>query len=428
MAAGDDRSPNYPPPAKRQKKTSTTTAAAASSLGLDVLLEIFMRLPSLATLVRAALTCRAWRRAVASSPDFRRRFRETHPAPLLLGLFFDPPDATSVQAPAIPIFPTFVPARAADDRDHTAAVRGGDFFLLTSLQERPGGCWDIHDCRGGYILVGNRAQKVMAVLNPLARRSERFFDFGHGSEDTTHHGNAMALDARLLCSEENPKSFRVVRATVFSSDTGDWSILPWVDVLPIHPPMEYKPWLLNSNMRAKGLLYWVYSNRKHMLTLDTATMDFSVAELPKLVMSRECSFAAGETIDGRPCVVYALKFGVCLFFQRIDEDGVKRWLMDKPTSLGTQLDAIFGKLKDKYSELKVMAVSDGFAYLATSLRYHCAYATTPSWVLSLCLETMKLEKLFQRPYEFESCVHPYVMSWPLSLVGNYGRFALKDSP
>nr|CAB3477551.1 unnamed protein product [Digitaria exilis] len=422
MAAGDDGSPTYPPPAKRQKKTSTT--AAAPPLGLDVLLEIFMRLPSLATLVRAALTCRAWRRAVASSPDFRRRFRETHPAPLLLGLFFDPPDATSVQAPAIPIFPTFVPARGADDRDHTAAIRGGDFFF-TTLQERPGG-WDIHDCRGGYIL------------------------------DTTHHGNAglpeahgaschlcyppeMALDARLLCSEENPKSFRVViiahdkpslqvRATVFSSDTGDWSILPWVDVLPIHPPMEYKPWLLNSNMRAKGLLYWVYSNRKHMLTLDTATMDFSVAELPKLVMSRECSFAAGETIDGRPCVVYALKLGVCLFFQRIDEDGVKRWLMDKPTSLGTQLDAIFGKLKDKYSELKVMAVSDGFAYLATSMRYHCAYATTPSWVLSLCLETMKLEKLFQRPYEFESCVHPYVMSWPLSLVGNYGRFALKDSP
>ncbi|CAO2170555.1 unnamed protein product [Urochloa humidicola] len=286
-----DRSPADPPPAKRRKESSAT---AAASLGHDVLFEIFIRLPSLATLVRAACSCRA----VASSRDFRRRFRETHPAPLL-GLFFDHPGAD--QTPALPVFPSFVPTRGVD-RDLTAAIRGGDFFL-TSLQERPGGLhgWDILDCRGGYILVGNRAQKAMAVLNPLAQRSEQFFDFGHGHDahEDNLHGNAsfpeahdachlccsefeVALDASLLCSEEDPKSFRIViiahdksrvRATVFSSDTGEWSGSPWVDDPRIPLPVPSKVWLLNSNMQANGMLYWVYNNLRHMLILDTATME-----------------------------------------------------------------------------------------------------------------------------------------------------------
>ncbi|CAN6208384.1 unnamed protein product [Urochloa humidicola] len=217
-------SPSYSPPAKRRKKSSPTTAASLSD---DVLLDIFMRLPSLATLVRAALTCRAWRRAVASSRDFRRLFQQTHPAPQL-GLFFDPPGAGAVETPvAIPVFPSFVPAPGAD-MDQAAAVRGGDFFL-TSLQQRQGAFhgWDIHDCRGGYILVGNNDQKTMAVLNPMARRSELFFDLCHCHEDTldgskrgfpvahdTCHlccsETEVALDARLLCSDQDPKSFRVI--------------------------------------------------------------------------------------------------------------------------------------------------------------------------------------------------------------------------
>jgi hypothetical protein len=60
-------------------------------------------------------------------------------------------------------------------------------------------------------------------------------------------------------------------------------------------------------------------------------------------------------------------------------------------TLDPQLDGVLGKLKGKYSELKVVA------YLATWVRYR--FDTSLSWVLSLCLETMQLEKLFQRPHE-----------------------------
>ncbi|EES01032.2 hypothetical protein SORBI_3003G211900 [Sorghum bicolor] len=412
-----DRSRTHsPPPVKRQKKSSTTTVA---SLADDILLEIFLRLPSLATLVRAALTCRGWRRAVASSPAFRRRFRETHPAPLL-GLFFNPPGA--VQDPALPAFPSFVPTRGTD-RDQAAAVRGGDFFL-TSLQERHGvhNGWGIHDCRGGYLLLANADQLTMAVTNPLARRRESFFDFGHEDTLEGHRVHAFAHQACLLCSDEDPTSFRVsrVRATVFSSDTGEWSVRPWVDI-PARP-QRGRFWLLNGNMQTNGFLYWVYKNCKYMVSLDAATMDFSVAELPVFLKNRLCSFVVGEMNNGEPCIVYAINFTVGVLLRRTDSDGVERWVLDRAEILETQLGLVLGKLMENYNEVQVVAVRDGFAYLATSERSN--RSSTPSWFLSLCLETMKLEKLFWRTYD--SFVQPYVMPWPPALVGNYGRFALED--
>ncbi|TVU00491.1 hypothetical protein EJB05_54073, partial [Eragrostis curvula] len=324
MAAGS--SPTHRPPAKRRKKPSTTTVAA---LGEDILLEIFLRLPSLATLVRAALTCRGWRRAVASSPAFRRRFRELHPAPLL-GLFFETPSVVQT----LPAFPSFVPARRRD-RDLSAVVRGGDFFL-TSIQEHPDlpHSWDIVDCRGGYVLIMNGDQETMA---------------------------------------------------------------------------------------ANGSLYCVYKNRKHMVTLDTATWEFSVAELPRCLRNRRCSFVVGETRDGAPCIVYAIDFKVGLLLRGADADGAEGWMLDRVVPLETELGQILGQQMDNYNELKVVAVRDGFGYLATSMFNH---GPAPSWFFSLCLKTMKLETLFQRTRD--TGVHPYVMTWPSSLVGNRGTFALEN--
>ena len=399
--------------------SSTTTTVA--SLGEDILLEIFLRLTCLATLVRAALTCRGWRRAVASSPAFRRRFRQLHPAPLL-GLFFNPPGA--VQEPALPAFPSFVPTRGTD-RDQAAAVRGGDFFLTSLQQRRPGvhNGWDIHDCRGGYVLLANGDQETMAVVNPLARRSERFFDYGHGDTLEGHRVYAVGHRACLLCSDENPTSFRVViiahdksrvRATVFCSDTGEWSIRPWVHIPGKPRRGRGEGWIRSCNVQAQGFLYWVYKNRKHMLTLDTATMDFSVDELPIFLQNRFCSFLVGEMKNGEPCIVYAINFTVGVLLRRAENHGVDRWVLDKAELLETQLGQVLGNVMEDYNKVEVVGVRDGFVYLATLDELNDS--STPSWFLSLCLETMILEKLFQRTYD--SSVHPYIMPWPPSLVGN----------
>ncbi|VAI91502.1 unnamed protein product [Triticum turgidum subsp. durum] len=135
------------PPAK--KKPPTTI----SDLDQDTLREILLRLLSLPSLVRAALSCRAFLDAVRSSSAFRRRFRALHPPPIL-GLFLSIEHAVS---------PAFVPLRRLPDPDLAAAVRGADFFLtrLPVPEDDKEDCedavfqWSICDCRGGFVLLGN---------------------------------------------------------------------------------------------------------------------------------------------------------------------------------------------------------------------------------------------------------------------------------
>uniref|UniRef100_A0A0D9X898 F-box domain-containing protein n=1 Tax=Leersia perrieri TaxID=77586 RepID=A0A0D9X898_9ORYZ len=69
-----------PPPSTTAPKPSTTTI---SDLNEDLLLQILLRLPSLTNLVCTAFTCRPWLTAIASSSEFRPRFRALHPEPLL---------------------------------------------------------------------------------------------------------------------------------------------------------------------------------------------------------------------------------------------------------------------------------------------------------------------------------------------------------
>uniref|UniRef100_A0A0D9WZI6 F-box protein AT5G49610-like beta-propeller domain-containing protein n=1 Tax=Leersia perrieri TaxID=77586 RepID=A0A0D9WZI6_9ORYZ len=409
--------------------------------------DFFIRLPSLAALVRAALTCREWRRAVASSPEFRRRFHATHPDPLL-GLFFSIPGPA--QTPNLPAFPSFAPT-CCRDCDTSAAVRGSDFFL-TSLQarlEEEHQNWDIIDCCRGYCLLMNWDDALLAVFNLLTRRIEfvvymtspEFFKEACGNR------HPALLNARLLCSDDNgqPKSFRLVvlslddsriRANICSSDTGEWSSLPWVEKMPtpLRSTESFRSncWLQNQgSMQANGVLYWVYKDWRYLVSLDTATMVFSVVPLPQCLI--HCSFDVDETKDGATCIVYEDGLNVGVLLHTKDDDGADRWVVDRVVFLRYELDEILRAglhddsalfhLVDNSRWLYVLTVQDGYAYLSTHEKLHDP--ETPCWFLSLCLETMKLERLFRRT--FDGDVHPYIMAWPPSLVGDYGRFAVEDT-
>lgn len=76
------------------------------------------------------------------------------------------------------------------------------------------------------------------------------------------------------------------------------------------------------------------------------------------------------------------------------------------------------------TKLNVLEVLDGYVYMTTSNMNACA--EKPCWFLSLCLETMKLERLFWR--KFDRDMHLYFMAWPSSLLGKCERFAWEDTP
>ncbi|XP_037409607.1 uncharacterized protein LOC119272147, partial [Triticum dicoccoides] len=202
-------------------------------------------------------------------PPFRRQFIDLHPAPLL-GLFFGTP-FPNVPHNDFQCIPAFAPARR-NDPELVAAILSGDFFL-TTLQARDGpeAYWIVYDAHGGYLLLKKLGELLLALLNPLARWCERFFDLSDAhifDDDDDREGNGQFLHAGLICDDENPESFRIfclvahgkfrLRAAVFSSFLGiggDWFLSPWLDVPHADPEGGQGDLLPESGMRVGNFIY-----------------------------------------------------------------------------------------------------------------------------------------------------------------------------
>ncbi|NP_001149164.2 F-box domain containing protein [Zea mays] len=398
-------------PAEPRAPPAPTTIGDLSD---DLLREILLRLPSLPSLVCASLSCRAFLAAVRSSRTFRRRFRALHPPPLL-GFFFDPDGNEN---------PTFMPIRRGSDRGHAAAVRGLDAFLTRVPHEDdvfPG--WQIMECRGGCLLLLNWRTKQLAAYNPLTGALDLVpklpDDICKG-----HRGKFISGDFFLVVPDDEApdrRSFRVVsschdkyrvRVAVFSSATRKWQILPWSEPVPTQPASG-KYWLL-SGRQVSGFLCWSHHKNAYKVLLDTATLQFSVIDLPYGLSGQGHLYRTGDTKDGKLCIVAAIDFSLFVWFRTPDAGGIDRWVLRHVLQLEDEvLEATEGS-RNELEQLKVFAILDGIVYMTTFETFRDA--TLPCWYLSFCLETRKLEKLFY--VKANGHAHPYFMPWPTALVGN----------
>ncbi|CAN6340465.1 unnamed protein product [Urochloa humidicola] len=209
----------------------------------DLLGEVFLRLPpdDIACLLRASLACKRWRRILAD-PAFRRRHRELHRTPRVLG-FFHPVSKD------FPYLSRYVPVNPAS--------------------RRPAGCdlpgWQILDCRHGRALfatpspsLGTEVILDFLVWGPLTGEQRRL------PRPSPPPTTGVMFNAAVLCAASAAAggcdhrgchggpflvSFifstwirdngYITSACVYSSETGDWSELASVH----HPfvPIDCQP-------------------------------------------------------------------------------------------------------------------------------------------------------------------------------------------
>ncbi|KAE8776760.1 hypothetical protein D1007_50576 [Hordeum vulgare] len=372
--------PPSPPPPKRQKSPAAAPTTICA-LGDDLLREIFLRLPSLPTLVRAALTCRASLRAVRSSPAFRRRFRELHSA-ALLGVFLDIFESDT---------PAFRPLRLHPDPDLAAA-----------------------DCHDGRVVLVSYNSEHMAVYDPFTRALDLFpRPPGEICED-------MYVEYHVLSSDEDRGPLSVVcvcheacgaQAAVLSSETGEWQVFPFVDAAAMQPGDDGEK-SSGNGMLVNGSIYWTDGSQSLARVLNTSTLHFSRIDLPPRIEGQG-ALTAGGTKDGRLCIITTVKLALVVWFRRTDDDGSERWTLQKTFQLEQDVharDHCFGH--DRIA-MKVLAIVNGFVYLST---YCEPDRDLPGLFLSFCLETAKLNKLCTILHI--DSLYPYIMAWPPCLVLN----------
>ncbi|KAL6615533.1 hypothetical protein ACP70R_037803 [Stipagrostis hirtigluma subsp. patula] len=423
-----------PPPASccPLRCSKATIRCLAHDATVQLLRHVLLRLPSLTALARAAFTCRWMRRLVASDPEFRRLFRATHPPPLL-GLFFDSPSPTIV-----PAIPSFVPARR-NDPDIAGAILAGDFFL-TALQVEPRvpPRWCAIDSRDGHLLLMNWANRMLAVLNPLAWQIEGYFDLN--ALNFLDGADFVVTEGRLLCTDEHPSRFRIfclvhdasrVQVVVFAHDDRDGVLLPSIAAPDRPDPEDDRLDWVENGTQAGEFIYWFYSNHEFVIILDTNTKNprcYVQGVHPSLTLDEFESYVLGEdqryTVDQVtgitrqlplvPYIVYANGITISTLYGGMDGDLNGRWTATELIDLNSPG---FPEIHHHHREL--VALRDGILYFATlRIRQHHG---NPSLFASLDMERKKSRVLFLRTYD--AGFQPYHMPWPRFLLGDYGVFA-----
>uniref|UniRef100_A0A0A9EYA8 F-box protein AT5G49610-like beta-propeller domain-containing protein n=1 Tax=Arundo donax TaxID=35708 RepID=A0A0A9EYA8_ARUDO len=367
-------------------------AAIAVVLGEDLLREVFIRLPTSDDLLRAALACKPFLRAARNGP-FLRRFRRFHPfsCPRLLGCLFRRGGPGHRRRP-------FLLTSPSSSSSSAAAAHGGDFAF--SFLTGGDFAFSLLDCRNGRVLLKNMVSRELAVADPVARRClslpaapvDRAVGYGLVADD----GDSSAF--RVVCVSRDAAS-RELRALVLSSGE-----LFWSDV----GGRACQPDLVGSRpMQANRSLYWRLEGGERMVAFSTATMEFSLLQLPPSL--RQLSFDVVEKGDEEGNVLHLLTMsGFCIevWTGTGDGDGGMAWRrVEKSVRFHKVLTEMFKPSVESYQhELDVVGVAAGVVFVR-------------QWnhLFSIDLETMKLRMLSNEGC-FGALIFPYTIAWPPSFL------------
>uniref|UniRef100_A0ACD5U4F4 Uncharacterized protein n=1 Tax=Avena sativa TaxID=4498 RepID=A0ACD5U4F4_AVESA len=461
--------PALPP---RKKKSRQPAATTILSLGDELLREVFLRLPSLPSLVRAALACPAFLRAVRSSPAFRRRFRELH-SPTILGAFLvndEPP------------MPTFVPVCLRgrhSDPDHAAALRGLDVFL-TRLPDAIGDKkYDGEDKEEEAEDEVEKDAEDEVEEDAEDEDEEDTEDEDEDREDEEEDGRSgwsmsVCRDVHVQDEEDaedegwymsrccdgyvvlvrprwNTKKvavydpltgalhlFPVPPDEVFSGEPeeteAEYHVIPSEaddrsfrllcvpkgnggDQIAVLSPdaMEWRIFPAGVRLQEEGNVKLVKNGLVYWACPDEDedyihVLNIATLQFSQIDLPTGLSGVYGETKDGKLCLVRGSDLVLDIWVQRAGKDGVDEWKRDRKFRMVDAISNLDLNIRDECPQLNVVAIIGGIVYLSIH------QDEPPNWLLSFCLETRELKKLGHIT-SFEFC-YPYIMAWPPSLVHN----------
>ncbi|KAM3350934.1 hypothetical protein ACQJBY_023143 [Aegilops geniculata] len=373
------------------KKTKTTPARPVAALGDDLLGEIFLRLPDMASLASAALVCKSWGR-VACVPAIYRRFQSLRSPPLVGFILTDRSDMpVPHHCPKL----RFVPAESHNP-DLVSAAVDGDFFFedLPAIDSDDDGEgeyyeeWRLRGCDGGLLLLSRgRYALDLAAYDPLARTAV-FFRPPHAWRYSSH------IVRYAILVDDADGSFRVIgmerwagsHSAVFSSRTREWDMIASSDTN--HAVYSFiRCW--SDGMPAGRYVYWRSDTKKSryckddekILVLDMEAMVWSVIKPPFPPGESYCVADMAE--HGGLCIVSSKEQCMQLWVR----DSNAEWMLKKEVSLLNEFGYLKKlRLEEWMKRVRVLAMKAGYVYMEFwSIR------KPHSYLLVLNLNTTKLE-------------------------------------
>nr|XP_051186773.1 uncharacterized protein LOC127300662 isoform X1 [Lolium perenne] len=373
----------------------------------DELLElVFLRLPWSLHLVRAACTCKRWRRIIAHAA-FLRRFRSLRASPVVAGHYrvdklvhFSPPPGCN---------PVFFLSPSSD----TVDLRP-QHFSLDFLPSRNGGSWDIADSRGGLLLVnqcpGNNVAffQDLVVCEPMTRRCRVIPPPGELRRKLTCGAFLLDGDADEAGEPISLSNFRIIvalvyegvaLACVFSSGNNNGNDSGWMVQIPMDSLVTPHNSLQFAG-QAAGSIYW--SNDVHeIIALDKDTEKFSCSLFPEEAMYCRHTFVG---CDGGKVRLACLDRGhLKVFIQAEDTD---EWVLEKDVELQQLASQVHGQDDGELQVnmlKKIISVEEGSVLLCTEKGVGLA---------SVDLSTMEFKRVVQDDDRYFWPTYMYQLPWP----------------